>query len=88
MKQFMLNSKPGLPTRVATFVPAGSAQDLVKYDTRQATAGTAHCSGAERTDDTFLTTRFLWWRFLCRTPTPMTSMLTITSSDAGTRDVS
>ena len=44
MKLVALNSKQGLPIRVAIFVPAGCIQDLVKDDTRQATAGTAHYS--------------------------------------------
>jgi len=34
MKQFALNSKLYLPTRVAIFVPASCTQDLVKNDTR------------------------------------------------------
>ncbi len=38
MKQITLYSKPGLPTLVAIIVPASSSQDLVKDDTRLATA--------------------------------------------------
>lgn len=50
MNRVTPNSKPGLPTLMPVVVPADRAKDLVKDDTRQAHAGTAHCPGAKRTE--------------------------------------